>query len=932
MRAIHIQPRSAIGVFLIIASCALTACFSNASDKELIDSARSYMEENQVRAASIQLKNVLQANPKNAEARYLLGQINLQVGDYASAEKEFERAQSSGWNAESSTLGKMRAMIAQRKYKDILEDRTPTDSWTETAKANLKALEALANAGEGDLLQAKKKYLLAEKLDANAYDVLKLAVLLQLADKQNKEAGSTLTRALELYPQDPELMLTKAKLAVSNKQDKEAIRAFEQVINAAPEDLMTIYARQAYLELLKLAIQNEDVALIKKSRDALVANNIDGPEANYYLALAAYTEKNYDVAEEHLQKILRVSTSHGPTLLLSGSVSYAKRDFEKAAYYLSKYIVNYPENYKAKRLLGRTYLALGQNEEARKEFNAILNENENDAELIALVGLSEINRGQVQSGIIELEKAQAMAPESSALKLELAKAYIADGQTDKAIKQLDEVLQSGGNLLQINTVKVLAYLQARDINMAMSTARQMLVKSPDNPDVFSLMGSIQLAAGDIHEARKYFNKALAINAEHKDSQINLARLDEQQGDTASAEKRYLSILKKNPGSIDVMNSLARLAQRQGDSSNQIKWLQMARQADSNELFSRVALIEIYLKNENIAEAETILQELEKAHLKEPEVLAVKSRLLMEKKRFTEAAAVISEFIDAKPDMDIGYYLQAQNQLALSDKKAALSSIRKAYSIKPDVPRNIILLATVEQSNGNYDRAMKLAEEVIKVAPDSAVGYVLKGDTMLATQKDKQALASFDKAWSITKSRDIALRRFKVTRKIYSIEQAAPVLAGWLEREPDDTGVMLVLATAYITDKQNSKAVPYFEKLFELEPDNIIAVNNLAWLYGRVNDPRALALAEKAYSLQPDSPSIMDTYGWILLKNNKTAEALTMLKQAADKLPTVPEVQYHYAKALFSNGETAAARKILKPLIESGKSFDGRNDAKKMLTQ
>jgi len=118
----------------------------------------------------------------------------------------------------------------------------------------------------------------------------------------------------------------------------------------------------------------------------------------------------------------------------------------------------------------------------------------------------------------------------------------------------------------------------------------------------------------------------------------------------------------------------------------------------------------------------------------------------------------------------------------------------------------------------------------------------------------------------------------------------------------------------------------------LQPDNVVALNNLAWLYGLENTPRALVLAEKAYTLQPESPSIIDTYGWILLKNNKTSEAHTMLKQAAEMLPDVPEVQYHYAKALFKTGDVAAANRILKPLIESGKAFDGRIDAEKILAQ
>ena len=922
-----------IGRLVLVAGVlSLFACSGSMDEVQMLQLSKDYMQNKKVAEAVIELKNVLQENPENAEARYLLAEINLQVGDLASAEKEFQRALEMGWSAEAALTGKMRAMIAQGKYKEVLENSTATDGWTATAQANLLALKAVAHAGEGDLLKSKNIVLSAEKLDANAYDVLKISVLLQLSEKQNKEAGSTLSKALKLFPEDPELLLLSANLAVLNEQNEKAISIYEQIIKSGPDRIMTLNVKRAHLGVLKLALLQKDFERVQKARDVFTARKINDPEVNYILAVAAYEEKNYQQAEEYLQKILKISTSHGPTLLLSGSVSYAKRDFEKAVVYLSKYVANYPENNKARKLLGRAYLALGQSGEAQAEFNAVLNKNADDAELIALIGISEISSGQVQSGIAGLEKALAMAPDSSSLKLQLAKAYIADGQTDKAIKQLDEILQTDADNDQIKTIKVLAYLQSQDIEMAMNTARQMLAKSPDRPDVLALMGRIQLAARDAAEARKFFNQAIAINADHISSKMNLARLDEQQGDLASAEKRYLSVLDKKPENIAVMTSLARLAAQQGDVAKQIKWLDAARQADKKELFSRVALVEIYLKKGNIAEAEILLRELEDAHPKTPAVLVVKGRLLMAQKRFTQAEGVISEFIAAMPELDIGYYLQAQNQLALDNKKAALENLRKAYSLKPDVLRNVILLASVEQSAGNNDRALKLAEEVIKAAPDSAIGYVIKGDAMLAMKKYQPALENFDKAWTMTQSRDIALRRFKATRMLSSVTQAAPILASWLEQQPDDSGVLLELATAYLIDKQNQNAVINYEKVLSLQPDNITALNNLAWLYGLENNPRALELAEKAYSLQSESPGIVDTYGWTLLKNNKTAEALIMLKQAANKLPDVPEVQYHYAKALFISGDTDAAVAILKPVIESAKTFDGRADAEKMLRQ
>mgnify|MGYP000368338609 CR=1 FL=1 len=70
--------------------------------------------------------------------------------------------------------------------------------------------------------------------------------------------------------------------------------------------------------------------------------------------------------------------------------------------------------------------------------------------------------------------------------------------------------------------------------------------------------------------------------------------------------------------------------------------------------------------------------------------------------------------------------------------------------------------------------------------------------------------------------------------------------------------------------------------------------------------------------------------FVSCKNDKTSEALAMLKQAADKLPDVSEVQYHYAASLLKSGKEKEARQILEKLLESGKSFDGREEARRLL--
>ncbi len=80
----------------------LTACtllltaslLNSAHADDYVREAEAYLEKGEAKAAVIQLKNALQENPANIEARLMLGRIYLQAGDGASAEKEFERAKS----------------------------------------------------------------------------------------------------------------------------------------------------------------------------------------------------------------------------------------------------------------------------------------------------------------------------------------------------------------------------------------------------------------------------------------------------------------------------------------------------------------------------------------------------------------------------------------------------------------------------------------------------------------------------------------------------------------------------------------------------------------------------------------------------------------------------------------------------------------------
>ena len=91
------------------------------SEQEYFDSAFQHYQKGEMRAATIELKNTLKANPGNTKARFLLGKIYLQLELGAPAEKELKR--SAGQTTDIRKLNQMlaKAQLLQGKAKESLK-------------------------------------------------------------------------------------------------------------------------------------------------------------------------------------------------------------------------------------------------------------------------------------------------------------------------------------------------------------------------------------------------------------------------------------------------------------------------------------------------------------------------------------------------------------------------------------------------------------------------------------------------------------------------------------------------------------------------------------------------------------------------------------------------------------------------------------------
>jgi Tfp pilus assembly protein PilF len=148
----------------------VAGCSKTPNTQALISEAKAYQKKGETKAAIIQLKNALQQNPEDRDARLLLGQIYSQTGDPQSAEKELRKALSLGANPVEvlPTLG--RSLLQQRQFQKVLDEVKLAEG--DKPDPDLLSLRGNAYLGLGKIKEAKESYARALTADPAFPDAL----------------------------------------------------------------------------------------------------------------------------------------------------------------------------------------------------------------------------------------------------------------------------------------------------------------------------------------------------------------------------------------------------------------------------------------------------------------------------------------------------------------------------------------------------------------------------------------------------------------------------------------------------------------------------------------------------------------------------------------------------------------------------------------
>jgi putative PEP-CTERM system TPR-repeat lipoprotein len=872
----------------------------------------------------IEYKNALQVDPANLEARLSLGKLYYARSKFDAAEKELLAASRNGKHPEA--LPQLaRTLLHLNQHKRLLAEIQPPSGGSPVINAEILALRARAQLVLGETAAYEKSQRLADDQQPNHPASQANKAMLMAQQGRLNDALALVEQALVQSPKYPDLLLLQGDLLASLKRAPEAIAAYN---NAAEVEPANVRALMASANLYMQEKQLDQAATKLKAATAVSPDNLI---VRYQEAMLEFRRGRVNEALAKVQVVLGAAPDFVPARLLAGTAALASGKPELALKNLEFVVAQNPENQTARKLLAIVKMQTGQGKDAKAILSKLDPKLLEDPMLLSVQGNLALRNRDYAEARRSLEKAAALRPDQPKLLTELAASQMASGDEAAAIVSLERAAAldksgSGADLLLIQ-----AHIKSKRHDAALKVIDRLEKKDPQSPLASNMRGAVAAGKGDLAQARTHFTRALQLQPAYLPAASNLARLDLQAKDYKSARQRFEAVLKQDPKNANAWISLAQISAIQKDEKGYLDSLDKAKQAKPADGQARQILIKYWLTKKDFARAIAESREAINATGNKAFYDPLGTAHAMSGNKL-ESQAAYEKWVESAPDSPVAHYRLALSQESNSKRTEAVASLDKALKLAPDYPDAVLAKAGLLGAQGKIEEALTLARDFQKRHANVYVGYAAEASVQAQAKRPAEAAKLYERAASLSGQGMFLLRAKEAYVAAGQAHAAERTLSGWLAKNPGDSSVRHSLAQLQMNIGRNKEAVTHYEMLIKANPSDLVALNNLAWIYGQQKDVRAIPTAERALKLQPKNAAVMDTLGWLLVRSGQAKQGVDYLRQAAKDQPNAPEIGMHLAEGLASLGQYKEALATMELLLGNGREFLQKPEAVRLFNE
>jgi tetratricopeptide (TPR) repeat protein len=572
----------------------LCACSSAQSRKaSYLAHGNAYYASANYDKARVEFSNAAQIDPKDAEPRFMLGQVAEKLGDVRGALGQYQAAIAVDPKAVTARAAMARLLLYGGLPKKAIELVAPSLA-VDPNNAQLLTVRGAARAqlgdGEGALADAQRAIqrapddLYAIALLSSVFkgrsefdkgiavvaaglarhpdnvDLHEMLAQLDLANQQPGKAEIELRRIIEL---EPNILMHRYRLAAFYLQQKDVGNAEHTLREAVRSKPDSVYAK---LQLVAFLAAQQGIGHAARQVDQFLAAEPKNTQLKLELGEFLAQNKQEDSAERVFRTVIAGSDWDADGLAARdrlASLLIERKDMAGAADLIAQVLKQNVRDNDALILRSHIALAQGQTQAAIDDLRAVLRDQPNAVAVMRTLAQAYQQNGELELAEQTLRAAVEIGPRDSTSRLDLARILMDAAKLDEAASLLGEIAADEPGSIPAKELLFRLQMAQRNYESALATAEAIQHATPQQGLGFYLAGLIEELQGKSDKAAEDYEQALQRQPEAGEPLAALARLDLGRKKGAEAMARVDAVIKRSPGNVVARNLKGELLMAEG---------------------------------------------------------------------------------------------------------------------------------------------------------------------------------------------------------------------------------------------------------------------------------------------------------------------------------------------------------------------------------
>jgi tetratricopeptide (TPR) repeat protein len=681
----------------------LLGCSKEGRIESHLEKGKALFAQGDLDKAGVEIRNVLQLDPKHVEGWLMSGRIFEERNDLRNAVGNYLKVvELDAANLEAKRrLARIYLLAgAPDKAADTVATilaAAPDDLDARTVKAALRAQRGEVDQAIADALEVVKKQ--PGHADAAAL----LAGLYSTRKNDDARAEQVLAAALAANPRNVPIRSLHASLAMKVGQQDAAERDLKEIVAIDPKT----FQHRLALARFHLATKQPDQAE-KVLREAVEAAP-DDEQRHLALVELISSQKGSAAGEAEVRKAIEAQPkAYKLRFALASALENTKRVDEAVKVYDAVVEADKtgPSALAAKLQLARIAFARGKEADGDRLVGEILQANPKDEGALVMRGQRALTKNDAQGAIADLRAALKNDPGS----------------------------------LQINGLLAAAHRQNKEVELGRQVIASAVDLYPDRTDLRLLLADYDLRSNAPDEAMKSLDEAIRRKPQDPSAYLAKARLQAARKDSAGAQRTLAALKDAAPDAPVGYFQSGMLFGSEEKVDQAVKQLQTAIAKAPNAVEPRLALVSLLVREKRFDQAAAAAQQAVDAYPNSYLARVLLGEVQVAQRKLDLAEASYRKAIELDPKAALPRINLAKLQFAArNDVAKAIATLEEARTALPDSREIGQMLAQTYMQSGRTPEAIAAYEALLKANPadDLAANNLVM--LLLAGNPDKSRL-------------------------------------------------------------------------------------------------------------------------------------------------------------------------------------------------